>query len=109
MSKKIQTTWGKIFENSNMILFNEYPNIINELGKYEELDQFYTYDEEEGYTDEIYQWYIVVDEEDWLERFCPEIYEDLDGQLDYFVAGALYLSRKTFWNGLGCCASRDRD
>jgi hypothetical protein len=77
MSKKIQTTWGKIFENSNMILFNEYPNIINELGKYEELDQFYTYNEEEGFVDDVYQWYIVEDEENWLERFCPEIYEDL--------------------------------
>lgn len=75
MSKKIKTTWGKIFEKSTLTLFNEYPNIMNRLGEYDELADFYNPDDE---CDEIYQWYIVDGSTvDWLERFCPNIYEDV--------------------------------
>lgn len=79
MSKKIRTTWGKIFEHTNMVLFNEYPNIMQRLGEYDELAQFEDYDEESDSYDEIYQWYILDYDSDveWLERFCPEIAEDV--------------------------------
>lgn len=62
-----------------MILFNEYPNILNKLGEYDELSQFENYDEENDCYDDIYQWYIIDDdcEVDWLKRFCPEIGEDI--------------------------------
>lgn len=75
--KKIKTTWGKIFEKSTMMLFNEYPTILNRLGEYDELSQFYNCNDE-GYDDEIFQWYLIDDSTaDWLERFCPSIYEDV--------------------------------
>lgn len=74
--KTIKTTWGKIFENDGLVLFNNYPKIVCELNKYEELDQWESEDE---YKDEIYQWYIVPNEStvEWLKRFCPEIAEDV--------------------------------
>jgi hypothetical protein len=76
--KRIKTTWGKIFEKSNMMLFNEYPNILNRLGEYDELAEFESYDEENDCHNEIFQWYIISDmDAEWLERFCPNIYEDI--------------------------------
>lgn len=73
--KTIKTTWGKIFENSTLMLFNEYPNILNKLGEYDELSQFYNDDD---YDDEIFQWYLVDEPTvDWLKRFCPDIFKDI--------------------------------
>lgn len=76
--KRIATTWGKVFEKSKIMLFNEYPNILNRLGEYDELAEFCSYDEESDSYEDIYQWYIVGDADaEWLERFCPAIYEDV--------------------------------
>lgn len=71
----IKTTWGKIFEKDNLVLFNEYPNIVNKTGDYEELYQW----DESSDGEEIFQWYIVPRDwtVEWLQRFCPEIYEDI--------------------------------
>ena len=77
MSKKIATTWGKVFEHANMVLFNEYPNILSKLEEYDELAQFDDYDEDEDSYSEIYQWYILDDDIEWYERFCPEIAQDI--------------------------------
>lgn len=75
----IKTTWGKIFEKDGLVLFNEYPNIVNKTGDYEELYQWDESSDEDEYDNEIYQWYIVPNDYtvEWLERFCPEIYEDI--------------------------------
>ena len=56
--KTIQTTWERVFEKSKLILFNEYPNILNRLGEYDELAQFYPESEDET-DNEIFQWYLV--------------------------------------------------
>lgn len=75
--KTIQTTWERVFEKSKLILFNEYPNILNRLGEYDELAQFYPESEDET-DNEIFQWYLVDGfTAEWLERFCPSIYEDV--------------------------------
>lgn len=44
----IKTTWGKIFEKDGLVLFNEFPNILRDLGRY----------------DEAYQWFPPEDERD---------------------------------------------
>lgn len=75
----IKTTWGKIFEKDNLVLLNNYPDIVNKTGDYEELYQWHQGDDDDGYEGEIFQWYIVPSDDtaDWLERFCPEIAEDI--------------------------------
>lgn len=75
----IKTTWGKIFEKDGLVLFNEYPNIVNKTGDYEELCQWDESSDEDEYDNEIFQWYIVPNDftVEWLERFCPEIAEDI--------------------------------
>lgn len=77
--KTIKTTWGKIFENDGLVLFNNYPEIVTKTGDEEELYQWYESSDEEDYDNEIFQWYIVPKDYtvEWLERFCPEIYEDI--------------------------------
>lgn len=74
--KKIETTWGKIFEKDNLVLFNEYPNILNKCGEYDEL---YQWENKDGDEYEVFQWYIIPRDYtvEWLERFCPEIAEDI--------------------------------
>ena len=76
--RKIKTTWGKVFENDGLVLFNNYPKIVGELNSEAELFQWYDNDEEE-YDNEIYQWYIVPHDStvEWLKRFCPEIGDDI--------------------------------
>lgn len=76
---QIKTTWGKVFENVNMILLNEYPKIATVMGNEEELYQWDTYDEETEEYDEIYQWYILgrVTDVEWLKEYAPEIAEDI--------------------------------
>ena len=75
----IKTTWGKIFENDGLVLLNNYPDIVNKTGDYEELYQWYQDGDDDGYEEEIFQWYIVPRDYtvEWLERFCPEIAEDI--------------------------------
>ena len=75
----IKTTWRKIFEKDGLVLFNEYPNILDKCGQYDELYQWTTNEDPEYDDDEIFQWYIVPRgyTVEWLERFCPEIYEDI--------------------------------
>ena len=75
--KKIKTTWGKIFEKDNLVLFNEFPNILNKCGEYEELYKWF--DSDDNGENEVYQWYIIPNSftVEWLERFCPEIAEDV--------------------------------
>lgn len=75
MSKKIRTTWGKIFENTKLMLFNEYPGILFKCGAEDELYQFSDSLDE---SDDIFQWYIIdASEIEWLERFCPNIAKDI--------------------------------
>lgn len=75
----IKTTWGKIFEKDGLVLFNEYPNIVNKTGDYEELYRWYDSSDEDEYDNEIYQWYIVPRDYtvEWLKEYCPEIAEDI--------------------------------
>lgn len=75
----IKTTWGKIFEKDNLVLFNEYSNILDKCGQYDELYQWTTNEDPEYDDNEIFQWYIVPNNYtvEWLERFCPEIAEDI--------------------------------
>lgn len=75
----IKTTWGKIFEKDNLVLLNNYPDIVNKTGDSEELYQWYQDGDDDGYEEEVFQWYIVSRDYtvEWLERFCPEIYEDI--------------------------------
>lgn len=75
----IKTTWGKIFEKDGLVLLNNYPDIVNKTGGSEELYQWYQDGDDDGYEEEIFQWYIVPRDYtvEWLERFCPEIYEDI--------------------------------
>lgn len=78
--KQIKTTWGKVFENDGLVLFNNYPDIVTKTGDYEELSQWVTSDmDEDDYDTEVYQWYIIPRDYtvEWLERFCPEIAEDI--------------------------------
>jgi hypothetical protein len=102
MSKTIKTTWGKIFEHSNMVLFNEYPNILQRLGEYDELAQFDNYDEESDSYDEIYQWYILDDDAEWLERFCPEIAEDVhwSDTMGHYILAVKHFG--TGWDAVAC-------
>lgn len=98
--KRISTTWGKVFEKANLILFNEYPNILNKLGKYEELEQFYLYDEDDSNYEDIFQWYIISDlDAEWLERFCPSIYEDVKWS---DIIGHYILAVRHFGTGWDC-------
>ena len=74
--KTIKTTWGKVFENDGLVLFNNYPDIVTKTGDYEELYQWVTSDDDEdNYDTEVFQWYIIPRDYtvEWLERFCPEI------------------------------------
>lgn len=75
----IKTTWGKIFEKDGLVLLNNYPDIVNKTGDYEELYQWYQGGDDDGYEEEIFQWYIVPNDYtvEWLQRFCPEIAEDI--------------------------------
>ena len=102
MSKKILTTWGKVFEHSNMVLFNEYPNILQRLGEYDELAQFDDYDEESDSYNEIYQWYILDGDYEWLERFCPEIAEDVhwSDTMGHYILAVKHFG--TGWDAVPC-------
>lgn len=74
--KTIKTTWGKVFENDGLVLFNNYPDIVTKTGDEEELYQWYaTNEDEDNYDTEVFQWYIIPRDYtvEWLERFCPEI------------------------------------
>lgn len=75
----IKTTWGKIFEKDNLTLFNNYPDIVIKTGDEEELYQWYEGGDDDGYEEEVFQWYIVPSDYtvEWLQRFCPEIAEDI--------------------------------
>lgn len=75
----IKTTWGKIFEKDNLVLLNNYPDIVNKTGDSDELYQWDESSDEDEYDNEIFQWYIVPNDDtvEWLERFCPEIAEDI--------------------------------
>lgn len=78
--KTIKTTWGKVFENDGLVLFNNYPDIVTKTGDEEELYQWYaTNEDEDNYDTEVFQWYIIPRDYtvEWLERFCPEIAEDI--------------------------------
>lgn len=100
MSKTIKTTWGKIFEKSTLMLFNEYPNILQRLEEYDELASFYRPDDE---YDEIYQWYIIDGHTvNWLERFCPDIYEDIrySDVMDLYIMPVRHWG--TGWDAVAC-------
>ena len=75
----IKTTWGKIFEKDNLVLFNEFPNILNDLGRYEEAYKWFPPEDDREEAWEVFQWYIVPNEYtvEWLQRFCPEIAKDI--------------------------------
>lgn len=74
----IKTTWGKVFENINIMMLNEYPNIVSKCGAYEELDQWDLYDDENDTYTEVAQWYIVKDYDvEWLKDYCPDIAEGI--------------------------------
>ena len=77
--KRIKTTWGKVFENDGLVLFNNYPEIVTKTGDVEELYHWDTYDEETDSYEEIYQWYIIPHDYtvEWLNKFCPEIDKDI--------------------------------
>lgn len=102
--RTIKTTWGKVFENDGLVLFNNYPKIVGELNSEAELFQWYDNDEEE-YDNEIYQWYIVPNEStvEWLKRFLPRDWQRYSLLRNYW---ALYFGSISFWNGLGCCSNR---
>lgn len=76
--KTIKTTWGKIFENDGLVLLNEFPNILKDLERYEELYKWFE-DDDDNTDNEVFQWYIIPRDYtvEWLERFCPEIAEDI--------------------------------
>lgn len=76
--KTIKTTWGKIFENDGLVLLNEFPNILKDLERYEELYKWFE-DDDDNTDNEVFQWYIIPRgyTVEWLERFCPEIAEDI--------------------------------
>lgn len=100
---QIKTTWGKIFEKSNMMLFNEYPNILNRLGEYDELAEFESFDEENDCYNEIFQWYIISDTDaEWLERFCPSIYEDVkwSDTIGHYILAVRHFG--TGWDAVPC-------
>lgn len=75
----IKTTWGKIFEKDNLVLFNEFPNILNDLGRYEEAYKWFPAEDDREEAWEVFQWYIVPSDftVEWLQRFCPEIAKDI--------------------------------
>lgn len=77
--KQIKTTWGKIFEKDGLVLLNNYPDIVNKTGNSEELCQWYQGGDDDGYEEEVFQWYIIPRDYtvEWLEKFCPEVYEDI--------------------------------
>lgn len=77
--KQIKTTWGKVFENDGLVLFNNFTEILLDLDRHEELYQWAKGEDEDGTRQEVYQWYIIPRgfTVEWLERFCPEIAEDV--------------------------------
>lgn len=71
---KINSTWGKVFENMGrpLTLFNEYPNVCQKANALEDepLIRAYETDDEDDYP-EVFQWYIVNLSEwdvEWLEK-----------------------------------------
>ena len=98
--KTIKTTWGRVFKDINITLFNNYPEILQRLGEFDELAQWEEYNEETGEYDEIYQWYILGDNYDaeWLERFCPDIASDVhySESLGHYIMAVRHLG--TAWS-----------
>jgi len=97
---KIKSTWGRVFKDENICLINEFPKILMDLHRFEELDQWFQYDD----TDEVFQWYIIEDASfvEWLEQFCPEIYQDIhfSDTLGHYVLAVYHLG--TGWDYVPC-------
>lgn len=79
---EIKTTWDKLFEKVNITLLNEYPNICQNLQAYDELLQFNEEVEDECgevYYNEIFQWFIIGNDEDaeWLKEHAVDIADDI--------------------------------
>lgn len=76
---QIKTTWGKVFENINVVLLNNYPKIATQCGNGEELLQWETYDADTDEYYEIFQWYIIGSDynAEWLQEYCPEMKDDI--------------------------------
>lgn len=77
--RQIETTWGKIFEKDGLVLFNNYPDILQKTGDEGELYQWAIDNDDYEYDSEVYQWYIVPSDftVEWLRSYCPEIAKDI--------------------------------
>lgn len=107
----IKTTWRKIFEKDNLVLLNNYPDIVNKTGDYEELYQWDESSDEDEYDNEIFQWYIVpnIFTVEWLERFCPEIAEDIhySETIGHYILAVRHCG--TGWDGVPATLEVDDD
>ena len=99
---KIKSTWGRVFKDENICLINEFPKILMDLNRFEELDQWFTYDDDK--QSEVFQWYIIEDASfvEWLEQFCPEIYQDIhySETLGHYILAVYHLG--TGWDYVPC-------
>ena len=107
----IKTTLGKVFEKDNLVLLNNYPDIVNKTGDSEELYQWYQDGDDDGYEEEIFQWYIVPNgyTVEWLERFCPEIAEDIhySETIGHYILGVRHFG--TGWDAVPATIEVDGD
>ena len=55
-----KSNWKEETECLDLVLFNEYPNICNKLGAFDDEPLIHGgYDEETGEYDEVFQWFAV--------------------------------------------------
>lgn len=82
--KKVQSNWAEVLKEVKLVLFNEYPHIVNRL--YEWDDAPFASSKEEGEEGdfynwaEVYQWYMVGASDSTIEYI-----EDItDGEIKFY-------------------------
>lgn len=96
----INTTWGQIFKDTKLWLFNQAPELMNDLDPSgEDLSQWYQDDPDMEYPTEYYQWYLINPiDADWLEEFAPEIAKNIhySSTLQEYIMGVTHVG--TGWD-----------
>jgi len=112
-SKTIQTTWRKIFENRDMMLFLKYPEVMCRLEAYDDepirlgsQEEVKTVEHAEqagleigDYEDlDVYQWYVIdVQTAEWLEEYT-DIKAYWSDELELWILPVRHFGNP--WNGV---------
>lgn len=101
--RMVESNWADVLKDVDLVLFNEYPNIVSKLEAWDDEPMYADNieEDEDGYTDEVFQWYIAG-----ISDSMKEYIEDItDGAIKFHwseLMGNYILPVHHFGTGWSC-------